>query len=410
MKIPSERDTALMQTAHAIAERLLANAVWHGDECTWVGPVGVGVGNHWNIQHQTLGGSLYDGTAGIALYLGEVAAIVDDSGLASCAEAALHYASRVATGSGLYTGLLGVGLAALRLGDVLDSHKLRDLAATNLRRVDDLPIDGFDLLSGASGSAIGLLCAFSASGNDRWLSTAIDVGKTLIEMGETNGMRASWPRKPGVRGRHLLGLSHGAAGAAMAFSALFEVTGEAEFREFGLRAINYEDTFYNSTLQNWPDLREATGRGRSLLAPYVSLWCHGAPGIGLSRVRGAALWPNTSWGRDLGRATACTKRTVEDGLSTGSQNFSVCHGMAGNAEALLICDAGQIETAAEVAEYGRLRFMDGPEEWPCGVSGGGVSPSLFLGLAGIGRFFARLANPELPSVLNIDPDRWMSPI
>jgi hypothetical protein len=40
--------------------------------------------------------------------------------------------------------------------------------------------------------------------------------------------------------------------------------------------------------------------------------------------------------------------------------------------------------------------------WPSGAHGG-ATPCLFLGLAGIGRFYLRLAKPELPSLLVVRP-------
>jgi hypothetical protein len=43
--------------------------------------------------------------------------------------------------------------------------------------------------------------------------------------------------------------------------------------------------------------------------------------------------------------------------------------------------------------------------WPCGVPGGGESPSLMLGLAGIGHFYLRLYDPaSVPSVLLVKPE------
>jgi lantibiotic modifying enzyme len=38
--------------------------------------------------------------------------------------------------------------------------------------------------------------------------------------------------------------------------------------------------------------------------------------------------------------------------------------------------------------------------WPCGIPNGGETPALLTGLAGIGHFYLRLADPEtVPSVL-----------
>jgi lantibiotic biosynthesis protein len=44
--------------------------------------------------------------------------------------------------------------------------------------------------------------------------------------------------------------------------------------------------------------------------------------------------------------------------------------------------------------------------WPCGVPGGGETPNLMLGLAGIGYFYLRLYDPAtVPSILMVRPPR-----
>jgi lantibiotic modifying enzyme len=51
-----------------------------------------------------------------------------------------------------------------------------------------------------------------------------------------------------------------------------------------------------------------------------------------------------------------------------------------------------------VERYARTRAA-----WPCGTHTG-ETPNLMLGLAGIGYFYLRLAQPQVPSVLL--PVRW----
>ena len=96
---------------------------------------------------------------------------------------------------------------------------------------------------------------------------------------------------------------------------------------------------------------------------------------------------------------------LETALHTESANFSLCHGLAGNAEILLYgcrvlgqewTDKGSL--AFEVAEAGIAVSKRQGGVWPCGVDPG-ETPSLLLGLAGIGYFFLRLFNPTIPSIL-----------
>jgi lantibiotic modifying enzyme len=59
-------------------------------------------------------------------------------------------------------------------------------------------------------------------------------------------------------------------------------------------------------------------------------------------------------------------------------------------------DAAVVEEAADRA---LALAEDGDGGWPCGI-GTGETPGLMLGLAGIGYFFLRVANPlDVPSML-----------
>ena len=59
--------------------------------------------------------------------------------------------------------------------------------------------------------------------------------------------------------------------------------------------------------------------------------------------------------------------------------------------------------AAETTAQRGIQFHHTPRApWPCGVQGGGETPSLLLGLAGIGYFYLRLSNLDTtPSVLMV---------
>jgi lantibiotic modifying enzyme len=57
---------------------------------------------------------------------------------------------------------------------------------------------------------------------------------------------------------------------------------------------------------------------------------------------------------------------------------------------------------AEEAAVEGLRLYGASGNWPCGTIQGDT-PGLMLGRAGIGYFYLRLADPNVPSVLLIDP-------
>ena len=95
---------------------------------------------------------------------------------------------------------------------------------------------------------------------------------------------------------------------------------------------------------------------------------------------------------------------VERSARAGKANWSLCHGLAGNAEVLLAGHDilgetwnGAAALAREVAHGGIERYAKRGHAWPCGARGD--TPNLMLGLAGIGHFYLRLANPAIPSIL-----------
>ena len=74
---------------------------------------------------------------------------------------------------------------------------------------------------------------------------------------------------------------------------------------------------------------------------------------------------------------AATRKMVATSLATRRGNYSLCHGLAGNAEVLLHAEeflgSGWAEDrllAVRVAEDGMERFAGPDRSWPCGVHEG----------------------------------------
>src|SRR5918998_2536909 len=67
-------------TAASIGDRLVREVVWYRDQCNWVGfdaAAAHGVGRHRPVQ-RALGPELGGGTAGVALFLGQLQAMTGD--------------------------------------------------------------------------------------------------------------------------------------------------------------------------------------------------------------------------------------------------------------------------------------------------------------------------------------------
>jgi lantibiotic modifying enzyme len=134
---------------------------------------------------------------------------------------------------------------------------------------------------------------------------------------------------------------------------------------------------------------------------FMAGWCHGAPGIALTRLRSLKYVDN-----------AQIRNGIEAGLDTTlsrgfSGNHSLCHGDLGNLEPLL--QASEVLDRTQwLAHVNRLAaaILESIHDygWLCGVPLGVESPGLMTGLAGIGYGLLRLVEPSrVPSILVLAP-------
>ena len=153
----------------------------------------------------------------------------------------------------------------------------------------------------------------------------------------------------------------------------------------------------------WPDLRMVDRRtGFDVPAPASPGWCHGAPGIALSRLRAAALLDSEAVRDDARIALALTRGHAGECIEVAPDDFSLCHGAAGVADVLLYA-ADRSGLAERIAALGIERHHDRRPGFPGGLAGG-ETPGLMVGLSGIGHFYLRLADRTVQSALVISPE------
>lgn len=209
----------------------------------------------------------------------------------------------------------------------------------------------------------------------------------------------------------MAGLSHGGSGMALALLELYARTGSAEFLDTARRAFAYGDTFFSRERGNWLDLRSPHSvSADEMSGTFAAVWCHGAPGIGLARLRAMGLDPKLrdDYERAARIALATTAAAVGQSLSTPRSDATLCHGPSGPAGVALtfgealgddVCRALAADTASKIVGL----YGDGGD-WPSGTTAGKPNPTLMLGSAGVGHHLLRLHAPkEIPSVLLIIP-------
>jgi lantibiotic biosynthesis protein len=413
----SSAGEAYLDVANAIARHIAGSAVWHDSRCTWIGALPEeGQGGMPSMAYRSLGPDLYGGTAGVGLFLAETASVSQDQQVRATAIGALQHSHlhslkpSVTVSSGLYSGSLGVAYSLARSAQVLREPRLLDAAHDVARRIvfpaSTTGSVECDLMSGLAGGVVGLLLMARMLGDSRYSDRAVNCADQILTHAKQRDDAFCWPSTLMPQAPALLGLSHGASGIGLALLEAALATGESRFTDAARRAFEYERSLYSADARNWPDLRHSSP-DRPAQHSFATYWCHGAPGIALARIRAAELGADDFIRSEALTALETTRTFVRQTLDTGHANFSLCHGLCGNAEILtegrrILDDGSAAHLAEEVAIAGSRAYAGNPELWPCGAQGG-TTPALFLGLAGIGHFYLRLAQPLVPSVLLFRP-------
>ncbi len=398
------------------------------DSCTWDVRVSTGAKVD-DGRRVPAGPSVYAGSAGIGLALAYAYHCTRDQANRRSALAAMRHAFEQA-GSlaperfGFHDGLSGIAYALAVAGQLLDSDELaerarRIVARIALRRPAD---QGGDVIGGEAGAIPALLALGQTYGITDAAPIAVAMGQSLLRTAARLPSGWAWANMQYCR-RPLTGLAHGASGYAAALLELAAHTQEVEFWYGACQAYAYERSQFLPQVANWPDYRcnelwramyevgedgvgrmLAEGKAASLTTTsHMTAWCHGAPGIGLSRIRAFELD-----GDDRLLAEACTAATTTiASLRDESANYSLCHGHSGNAESVLRVARGAPGTIRCEQAYSRLQQMcdlilDG-ESPKHGTIGPLPDPTLMLGNAGFLYALARQIDATLPSVLLVEP-------
>jgi lantibiotic biosynthesis protein len=402
-----------LETAARIGARICRDAIWSGDRCNWLGDSTEKLDGSWKVAHRALSPDLYGGTTGVAMFLDRLHAFTGEPVFRETAEGAIRQAcSRIpqlapVVRPSLYLGVTGIAYTLTAMGL---EEQAQD-ALIFLIQADHPPEEDFenslDVIGGVAGAIPALLTMGDALADRGLVALALRYGEGLLRLAQKGANGWSWNtlRVPPARRREdLTGFAHGAAGIAWALSELFQYTKDVRFRSAAEEARRYESSHFSPQHSNWPDFRYLYDPDSQHLdgPTYPVSWCHGAPGIGLDRLRAYEIFG----GQALEQEAKIALRTTETILTYfKGANFSLCHGLGGNADLLIYAaealnDPVKMVLAEQVGEQGIEQIERQDLRWPCGVTDGDETPSLMLGTAGIGYFYLRLYDPRhVPSVL-----------
>ena len=409
-----------LEVADRIGRSLCRDALWDGARCTWLGWTYETRATGSTQMFRALGADLYGGTSGIVLFLTELYQFTQDPLQLRCIDGALNQAlslqekNQTNPNASFFSGTTGLAFVLAKAARVTGREFLYDRSRQLLSSLRDQVLDpiAIDVVTGSAGAIPALLYLASVLDADELIDVAELHGQHLMATAVHAGDEVSWQTSRNPKEAHLNAYSHGSAGIATALLELYARTKNEDYLQTALGALRFERRQRNPEIGNWPDHRIHPSGLQSDRPNYSLAWCHGAPGIGLARLRQAQILPeNVEIQEDLEMALATTSSALARPWKNGRANFSLCHGEAGNAE-LLIQAAHQLQRpklkqlAEQVGQNGIRHILQEGRPWPCGNSGAGETPGLMLGTAGIGYFYLRLADPmKVPSILLTSPTR-----
>jgi lantibiotic biosynthesis protein len=396
-----------LEAAARIGQRLCRDAVWHDGRCNWLGWAMEPHGGQWVSAHRAMGVSVYDGTAGIGLFLARLAPLAGDPIITTTAVGALAQAlagidEMAGAGEyGFYSGLSGIAQCCVEAGTALRREDLVARGRAAWLACAKLPPrpQRLDVINGSAGLIPAFIEAAQCFEREEFIDAAARYGEHLVGVASRSDKGWSWDTLAMPNEPHLLGFAHGVSGIAYALGILSATTGRRDFLDAAREALRYERFYFRTSEGNWPDLRSFVQPGPTGEPACMLAWCHGAPGIGFARLALHQLFPDdVSFLAEAETAVRTTAATLGQ-ASPGTGNFSLCHGDGGNADLLILAaDVLSRPDLRREAENAGARALDRIEDtrspWPCGVPGAGESPNLLLGVAGIGYFLLRLYDSE----------------
>lgn len=395
--VKTKLQESICQLADWICDHAIVNKM--NEEVTWIGVHHLDE-KQWKIA--VVNPYLYDGLAGITVFLSMLTRVISKQRYQRIYNMALNtlykYSDSITENKNMGNGkdklqvyqmgaLVGEGsviLAYLLLYQITGDEKNLDYAEKHSEIIKKFykKDQQYDYLSGNAGAITAILELYKLRPKESYLELAEQMGAYLWEKAVKTEDVCGWATKdipvP------LAGRSHGNSGYMMAYTTLLEITHKPQYKEIIEKLLAYENKLYSEKLHNWMDLR----RSEHTDLHCMNTWCHGAPGILLTRMKLADLHEfqnNEIIKRDIQRAAeALFSQTEVPGLC-------ICHGFFGNywikrmyMERLI--DRNIIDYDMKKEFLAMVSLLSEKELW---IPQEQYNPGLMTGIAGIGAVLIR---------------------
>lgn len=375
----------LVAAAGAIADDLLARAIYGEQDICWIG-LDAPDGRNWDIR--SLGIDLAHGVGGITLFLAYAGMLTED---ARYTEAARRGYTLIARQSerlrddwrtvGLYEGWGGVLHAMSRLATLWQDAEILTTCNELVEFLGNLAVqdESFDVARGAAGALLAILAHHAVAPSVTTQRAATACGNHLLGWAKRDARGIHWTI-PNAPGNSPLGAGYGNSGIAGALATLAQVTNEPRHHDAAQAAWAVVETDAST-------FTDADLLGIAGVAPAYLAWhalrsdCDESPQI-TAQLTTALL--RRDWG-------------VNHSLATGDMAALDLLLHLRQLDPVPWTPLVEAKSAAvlRAIESGDIRFATPHAVW---------TPDLFFGAAGIGYQLLRLAYPaRVPSLHFLSP-------
>ena len=397
----------LLAAAIQIGDALLDTVVLFGDEVAWI-TLHRGAGSQRVYPLQTNAWD-FNGTAGAALFLAELARVSGQERFRSMALRAFRSAERTlralrttdwskVVGLSGFHGVFGLIYALTRSSIALEDDSLLDQALAITLEITDEELrgeDNPDFLVGHAGALASLAELYRRRPHERLREQGRVCAEMITEAARSNG-REGWQVR--FFDRPLLGMGHGSAGIASALLLAEDMLGRDAMSEVRA-ALEHERSHFDVDKQRWPNLQRTDGHS-------MHGWCSGQAGIGLAR-----LLALRRAGDRLGDERAAVEADLDTAISTATEELHAHrqHACCGDSGVIvLLCTAGRALNRPELLEQARKeahamlerardhkawRLQEFTERVPF--------PGILNGMSGIGLALLTVLDPKTSEFLTL---------
>jgi len=280
---------------------------------------------------------------------------------------------------GLYSGMCGVALLLLEAGRIESAQRVMQKVSS-----DDLVVDRAGLYYGSAGVGLTNLHFWMRTGEQRYLTDAIQIGNWLVQNATRSETGIYWRTADKV----YLGLGEGQSGVALFLTYLSAATNSSYYAEAAGSALDFDISHSKKVAGRlvWKVHTESREHAPNL--PHIK---YGSAGVGSACIRHFALTGDERY-KDIAIDCAYTVRTRM------SNKIWQDEGSAGYGEFLLDMATFLDEPAfRHVAFFQAEAIVTHALERPNGIAFGGldhyrICADYSYGSSGIGIFLDRLMN------------------